>query len=100
PRTPVSLGLLMDEQAERSPDAIFFLYEERGFTHAAVKRRIDAIVRGLIGVGVRAGDHVGVLMGTRPTALALTIALNRLGAVAVLLRPDGDPGREAFLGEV
>ena len=49
---------------------------------------------------MRQGEHVGVLMGTRPSALALAVALNRLGAVAVLLRPDGDIAREAELGQV
>ena len=42
---------------------------------------------GLISIGVRQGEHVGVLMGTRPSALALAIAISRLGAVSVLLRP-------------
>jgi putative long chain acyl-CoA synthase len=40
------------------------------------------------------------MMGARPTALALVIAINRLGAVSVLLRPDGDVAREAALGQV
>ena len=53
---------------------------------------------GLISIGVRQGEHVGVLMGTRPSALALVAALSRLGAVSVLLRPDGDTAREAALG--
>ncbi|MCP9983257.1 AMP-binding protein [Actinomadura madurae] len=79
---------------------MFFLYRGRPYTHAAAKHRIDAVVRGLIHIGVRRGDPVGVLMGTRPTALALVAALSRLGAVAVLLRPDGDPAAEARLGRV
>ena len=62
--------------------------------------RIDNIVRGLISIGVRQGEHVGVLMRARPSALALTIALNRLGAVAVLMRPDGELQREVDLGQV
>jgi putative long chain acyl-CoA synthase len=65
-----------------------------------VGERIDNVVRGLISIGVRRGEHVGVLMGSRPTALALLVAINRLGAVAVLLRPDGDVAREAELGQV
>ena len=100
PHTRVSIGELVDEQAHRGPDEIFFLYQDRGFTRGQVKQRIDAIVRGLIALGVRPGDHVGVLMDTRPTALAITVALNRLGAVAVMLRPDGDLPREAELGQV
>src|SRR3712207_8921165 len=43
------------------------------------KGRIDSIVRGLVSIGVHQGEHVGVLMGTRPSALALVAALNRLG---------------------
>ena len=39
-------------------------------------------------------------MQTRPSALTVVAALNRLGAVAVLMRPDGDPAREAELGRV
>ncbi|GAA1868598.1 AMP-binding protein [Actinomadura bangladeshensis] len=98
--TRMSMGLLLDEQARHRPGEVFFLYRGRAHTHDAAKRRVDAVVRGLIHIGVRRGDAVGVLMGTRPTALALVAALSRLGAVAVLLRPDGDPAAEARLGQV
>ncbi|TMQ92439.1 acyl-CoA synthetase [Actinomadura soli] len=98
--TRMSMGLLLDEQARRMPGDVFFLYKGRPYTHDAAKSRIDAVVRGLIHIGVRRGDAVGVLMGTRPTALALVAALSRLGAVAVLLRPDGDLAAEVRLGQV
>ena len=100
PDTRVSLGLVLDEQAGDDPGATFFLYEDRAYDRAAVNARIDNVVRGLISLGVRQGEHVGVLMGTRPSALAVLAALSRIGAVAVLLRPDGEPAREAELGEV
>lgn len=100
PSTRISLGLLLDEQARRAPDGVLFLFEDRAITHAAAKHRIDSIVRGLISLGVRQGQHVGVLMDTRPSGLAAVAALSRLGAVAVLMRPDGDLAREAELGQV
>ena len=100
PRTRISLGKLLDEQAHDHPEQVFFLFEDRAHTHAAAKHRIDSIVRGLISVGIHQGEHVGVLMEPRPTALTVVAALNRLGAVAVLLRPDGDVEREAELGEI
>jgi putative long chain acyl-CoA synthase len=100
PHTRVSLGLLLDEQAARSPDADFFLFEDRAYPHAAAKNRIDAVVRGLVSLGVHQGEHVGVLMSTRPSGLSVVAALNRLGAVAVLMRPDGPVAREAELGRV
>ena len=100
PRTRISFGLLLDEQAEAAPDDVVLLFEDRAHTQDAVKQRVDNVVRGLLEIGVRQGEHVGVLMQTRPSALTVVAALNRLGAVAVLMRPDGDPAREAELGRV
>ena len=100
PHTRVSLGLLLDESARENPEADFFLFEDRAYPHEAVKRRIDNVVRGLLSLGVRQGEHVGVLMSTRPSGLSVVAALNRLGAVAVLMRPDGPVAREAELGQV
>lgn len=100
PSTRVSLGLLLDEQARNNPDADFFLFEDRAYSHEEVKGRIDNVVRGLVSLGVRQGEHVGVLMATRPSGLSVVAALNRLGAVAVLMRPDGPIAHEADLGQV
>jgi putative long chain acyl-CoA synthase len=100
PSTRISLGLVVEERRRRSPDDVFFLYEDRAYDAREVGERIDNVVRGLISIGVRQGEHVGVLMGPRPTALALVAAISRIGAVAVLMRPDGDPAREVKLGQV
>jgi putative long chain acyl-CoA synthase len=100
PSTRISLGLLVAERRRRNPEDIFFLFEDRAYNALQINERIDNVVRGLISVGVRRGEHVGVLMSTRPSALALAVALSRLGAVAVMLRPDGDVRREAELGQV
>lgn len=96
--TQISLALLLDEQARRTPEGVFFLFEDRAHTHASAKHRIDSVVSGLLSLGVRQGEHVGVLMATRPSALIVAAALNRIGAVVVLLRPDGDAQLEASLG--
>ena len=100
PGTRISLGLLVEERRRKAPEETFFLFEDRAYTAKAVDERIDNVVRGLISIGVRQGEHVGVLMGTRPSALALAVAISRLGAVSVLLRPDGDLEREVELGQV
>ena len=100
PSTRVSIGLLLDEQAADGADDVFFLFEDRAYSHGQVKLRVDAVVRGLLSLGIRQGEHVGVLMGTRPSGLSVLAALSRLGAVAVLMRPDGPVVREAELGDV
>src|SRR6202021_2713711 len=85
---------------KKAPDDTFFLFEDRAYNAREINERIDNVVRGLISIGIRRGEHVGVMMGTRPSALALAVAISRIGAVSVLLRPDGDVAREAELGEV
>ncbi len=100
PNTRISLGLVVEERRRKSPDEVLFLFEDRAYTAKDVGDRIDNVVRGLISIGVRQGEHVGVLMSTRPSALAAIVAINRLGAVSVLLRPDGDVRREVELGQV
>jgi putative long chain acyl-CoA synthase len=100
PNTRVSLGLLIEERRLRAPRDVFFLYEDRAYEAGEVGERIDNVVRGLLSIGVRQGQHVGVLMSARPSALAAVAAINRIGAVAVLMRPDGDLRREAALGQI
>ncbi|TAM92877.1 MAG: alpha/beta fold hydrolase [Jatrophihabitans sp.] len=100
PTTRISLGLLLDEQARRSPEDVLYLFGDRAYRQEQVKHRIDSVVKGLVSVGVHHGDRVGVLMRTRPSAFSVVAALSRLGATAVLLRPDGDVAREAGLGRV
>ncbi len=86
--TKIGSGLVLAEQADVIPDATFFLWRGRAFSYADADRRVDAVVRGLIECGVTPKQRVGVLMRPRPTYLSIVTALNRLGAVAVLLSPD------------
>ncbi len=98
--TRISLGRIIDEQADGAPNGEFLLFDGRVHTYEGVNRRINNVVRGLIQVGVRQGVRVGVLMDTRPSALVAIAALSRLGAVAVLMPPDADLDEAARLGGV
>ncbi|GEE03187.1 acyl-CoA synthetase [Gordonia spumicola] len=90
PSTRISLAKLMSENERRTPNDELFLFENRVLTHDQVNTRIDNVVAGLIECGVRPGEHVGVLMDTRPSALVVVAALSRLGAVAVILSSGDD----------
>jgi len=85
PDTRIGVGKALAEQALAIPDATFFLYKGRAFTYKDANQRVDHVVKGLVHCGIRSGNRVGVLMETRPSYLTLVAALNRLGAVAVLL---------------
>ncbi|MDH3052094.1 AMP-binding protein [Gordonia alkanivorans] len=88
--TRISLSKLMAENTKKHGDSELFLFENRVLTHAQVDTRINNVVAGLIDCGVRPGQHIGVLMDTRPSALVVVAALARLGAVSVLLAADAD----------
>lgn len=98
--TRISLGRIISEQAQSAPRGEFLLFDGRVHTYEAVDRRINNVVRGLIQVGVRQGDRVGVLMETRPSALVAIAALSRLGAVAVVMHPETDLAASVRLGRV
>lgn len=95
-----SLALTLDEQAASKPDHVQFLYQGTAVTRADAKMRIDAVTKGLMHVGVHHGDQVGVLMGARPSAVSAIAAINRIGAVAVMLRAGQDVASEAEVGQV
>lgn len=98
--TRISFAKIMAERAKAQPEDACFLFEDRVHTYAAVDTRITNVVKGLVEVGVHQGDHVGVLMETRPSALVAIAALSRLGAVAVLLPPSRDLPDLLRLGSV
>ncbi len=84
----ISCGRTLADQADKIGDRTFFLWRGRAFTYAEANRRVDAVVRGLIACGIRPGQKVGVMMKSRPSHLSVVTAINRLGAVSVLLSPD------------
>ena len=85
---PLSFSRELERKARRKPEQTFFLWEGRAFSYAEADRRIDAVTRGFIEAGVRPGDRVAVYMRSRPSYVTAVCALNRLGAVAVLLSAD------------
>ncbi len=88
---PISPARLLAHRARKSAEATFFLWGGRAFSYAEAQRRVDAVALGLIACGVRAGDRVGVWMGSRPSFLTVVTALSRIGAAAVVAPPSASP---------
>lgn len=88
--TRISVGRELAEQAYRIGDHTFFLWQGRAHSYADADRRVDNIVKGLVACDVLPGMRVGVLMRARPTYLSLVAAISRIGAVAVLISPEGE----------
>ncbi len=100
--TRISLGRSLAKQAAKIGDRTFFLWRGRAFSYADANRRVDAVARGLVACGVKPGMRVGVIMKSRPSHLSAVTAINRIGAVAVLISPEADAqliSRALELGE-
>ncbi|RYE85810.1 MAG: hypothetical protein EOO75_16520 [Myxococcales bacterium] len=85
PDSRASLARMLSEQAAAIPERTFFLWHNKAYTYREADARVNQQLTALVGCGVKAGDHVGVLLGNGPGYLTVTMALNRLGAVGVLL---------------
>jgi crotonobetaine/carnitine-CoA ligase len=75
-------GLLQARMA-RSPERIFFIYEDREYSYADLDRASSRVAAGLQTLGLGKGSHVAVMMNNRPEFLFLDFGLSKMGAVEV-----------------
>lgn len=86
PDTRISISLALAEQAASIPDQPFFLWHGMAYTYAQADARVGQLAAVLYNdMGIRRGQHVGVLMANHPDYLTTIAACSRIGAVAALL---------------
>lgn len=80
-----TLGQVLQAQAARRPDKEFIVYADRGlrFTYAEFDRRANCLAKGLLAIGMRKGDHLGIWATNVPDWLTLLFATAKIGVVAV-----------------
>src|SRR2546425_13143175 len=76
-----TLGDLLDEAARARPDADAVIVRDQRLTYGALRARADEVARALLGVGVRKGDRVAVLLPNRPEWLGAAFAVRKPGAI-------------------
>jgi fatty-acyl-CoA synthase len=78
-----TVGHLVDRAAERSPNADAVVFPETRTTYGELSRLTDAMARSFVGLGIEAGDKVGILMPNRLEFVVAFIAAAKIGAVPV-----------------
>jgi len=76
-------GDLIVRGASKHPDRDVFVFAEERRTYAEMHRRAEEVGRGLLALGVRPGDHVGILMPNCMDFLDVWFAASYIGAVVV-----------------
>ncbi len=85
PTSRRSIGLLLQRQAEKTPNALALKFEGQAWSYAELNQWANRFAHALQQRGIRRGDAVGILVENRPLVLAAALGTVKLGAVAVML---------------
>lgn len=80
---PTTLHGALDTAAERWADRPYVITDDRTFTYAQIQEWSRVLARGLAGLGIGRGDHVGLEMANYPEFVACKFAISRVGGTAV-----------------
>ncbi len=92
-----TLGALLRDRAGRWPDQEALVFPDRRETLAEMNLAARQWAKALIARGVEPGDHVGILLTTRPEFMDLLFGIAMAGAVCVPVNARYQPGELAFL---
>jgi fatty-acyl-CoA synthase len=82
-----TLGEILEKWAFETPDKEFVVYPDRDlrFTYKQFNDRVDALAKGLLYIGVRPGDKVGIWAKNVPDWSTVMFATAKIGAVLVTI---------------
>ncbi|MDR0443596.1 MAG: AMP-binding protein [Treponema sp.] len=80
-----TLGEVLREKTLAHPDHDFLVYSDRSlrFTYADFDKRVDDFAKGLLSMGIKKGDHVGIWATNVPDWNTVLFACARIGVVLV-----------------
>ena len=85
----ITIGDLLDRQAERFGDHEALVHVDWGvrYTYAQLRAECDRVARGLMALGIKKGDHVGIWATNYPEWVVAQFATAKIGAVLVTVNP-------------
>ncbi|MBR6374479.1 MAG: AMP-binding protein, partial [Victivallales bacterium] len=85
--TEKTIAEFFGDLVKSQPDHPFIMYPDRNlvWSYKDFDERTDNMAKGLLAIGVRKGDHVGVWARNVPEWLTLMFATAKIGAVLVTI---------------
>ncbi len=85
----LTIGDYFKEQVAKDPDHEFVVYPDRDlrWTYRDFDERTDALAKGLLSIGMKPGDHLGVWARNIPDWLTFMYATAKVGIVMVTVNP-------------
>ena len=88
---------LVEEQAQRRPDAIAVIYEGHSVTYSDLNGKANQLARYLTEQGMRTGEYIPILMPRCLQMVIAQLAVLKSGGVYVPVDPDMPTERQAFV---
>ena len=82
-----TLGEMIEKWAFETPDKEFMVYPDRNlrFTYKQFNDRVDNLAKGLLYIGVKPGDKVGIWAKNVPDWTSFMFASAKIGAILVTI---------------
>lgn len=80
-----TIGEFFERQVEAQGDREFIVYPDRDlrFTYKEFNKRVNMLAKGLLSIGIKKGDHVGIWAKNVPDWLTFLFATAKIGVVLV-----------------
>ncbi|MBI4813643.1 MAG: AMP-binding protein [Methanobacterium sp.] len=81
----LTIGDFLEEMVKKDPNQEFMVYPDRNlrFTYKEFDERVNLLAKGLLEIGIKKGDHVGIWAKNVPDWLTIMFATSKIGVVLV-----------------
>ncbi|MBC7119059.1 MAG: AMP-binding protein [Methanobacteriaceae archaeon] len=85
--TEDTIGEFLEKQVQKYPDKEFIIYPDRDlrFTYNEFNERVNLLAKGLLAIGLKKGDHLGIWATNVPDWLTFLFATAKIGVVLVTI---------------
>ncbi|MBI5458704.1 AMP-binding protein [Methanobacterium sp.] len=81
----LTIGDFLEEMVKKDPNQEFMVYPDRNlrFTYKEFDERVNLLAKGLLEIGIKKGDHLGIWAKNVPDWLTIMFATSKIGVVLV-----------------
>ncbi|BDH79242.1 MAG TPA: AMP-binding protein [Methanothermobacter sp.] len=85
--TEDTIGEFLEKQVQKYPNKEFIVYPDRDlrFTYNEFNERVNLLAKGLLAIGLKKGDHLGIWATNVPDWLTFLFATAKIGVVLVTI---------------
>jgi long-chain acyl-CoA synthetase len=91
------LGEIVALAAQRTPDKPAIIFRDQATTYGELDQRVNQVANGLLAMGVKQGDRVGLYVHNLPLFIEAYYGVLRIGGTIVPMNPLYKPSELAFI---